>query len=286
MINLFGVFETFVGADRSADWIYGEADGTFPTVSDYLRSGTMGLLLCTSGSMEVEMDFKRYRFTPSDMLCLTNDQIVRIRHISPDFKARFVIIGDTLWKEIWREMERLAPFYTSVKEMPRITVNEAQQRTLFHYLEIVKEKFENRSTPYNDTIGKKIFSALIYEIRQIYAQAQIQPPVADKKEKVLQQFVLLVTAHFRKERRIAFYASRFKVTPKYLSSVVRENSGLTAGEWIDNYVVAEISLLLRTTAMSIKEIADELNFPDQSFLGKYFKRHTGLTPKEYRKQKI
>ena len=286
MVNLFTTIKECVPAEQSAHWIYMDIDGTFPLIPQYIRSCTTGLLLCTSGSLDLDIDFKQYHFSPSNMLCLINDHVLRIKSISHDFKACCIIVDGVLWKEIWREMERLAPFYTSAKEMPLMEIDSPQEKMLSRYLEIIREKYNGNPMPYDTTIEKKIFSALLYEVRNIYAQAQTHPSGTDRKEKILQQFILLVTAHFKQERRIEFYASHFKVTPKYLSLIVRRKSGMTASEWIDNYVITEIGILLRTTNMSIKEIADELNFPDQSFFGKYFKRHSGVTPKEYRKQKM
>jgi AraC-like DNA-binding protein len=57
----------------------------------------------------------------------------------------------------------------------------------------------------------------------------------------------------------------------------------TPNEWIDNYVILEVRVLLRNTTMSIKEIAQQLNFPNQSFLGKFFKERVGMSPSDYRK---
>ena len=71
---------------------------------------------------------------------------------------------------------------------------------------------------------------------------------------------------------------------KHLSTVVKEISGKTAGEWIDSLVVLEAKALLKSSELSIQEIADELHFANQSFFGKYFKHHTGMSPKEYRRQ--
>lgn len=81
---------------------------------------------------------------------------------------------------------------------------------------------------------------------------------------------------------VAFYASKLSLTPKYLSKVIRQNSGKTAGEWIEEYVILEAKALLKSTNKTIQQITDELNFSTQSFFGKYFKRRVGLSPKEYR----
>ena len=90
--------------------------------------------------------------------------------------------------------------------------------------------------------------------------------------------------NFRSERRVSWYAQQLCITPKYLSETVKAVSKRRPNDWIDNYVTMEIRVMLRNSTMSIKEIAQELNFANQSFLGKYFKEHVGMSPKEYRKQ--
>ena len=95
--------------------------------------------------------------------------------------------------------------------------------------------------------------------------------------------ILAVSEAFREERQVASSAHKRCITPKQLSSVVKEISGRTAGDWIENYVVMEAKVLLKTTDMTIQEIAAYLNFANQSFFGKYFKHQTGVSPSVYRK---
>ena len=83
---------------------------------------------------------------------------------------------------------------------------------------------------------------------------------------------------------LPIYAGKLCVTPKYLSLLVKNVSNRTAGEWIDNYVVLEAKALLSSSTLSIQEISDRLNFTNQSFFGKYFKQHVGISPTEYRKK--
>lgn len=85
-----------------------------------------------------------------------------------------------------------------------------------------------------------------------------------------------------KERRVAFYASKLCITPKYLTAVVKKASGRTPSEWIDETTIGEIEYMLCHTQSSIKEIAFELKFPNLSFFGKYFKAHKGVSPKHFR----
>ena len=94
----------------------------------------------------------------------------------------------------------------------------------------------------------------------------------------------LLASNYMIEREVAWYAQTLSLTPKYLSEVVKTVSGRTVGQWISIMVVMEIKSLLRNTDMSVKQIAQQLNFTTQSFMGRYFKNLTGLSPLDYRKR--
>ena len=106
-----------------------------------------------------------------------------------------------------------------------------------------------------------------------------------QKNSIVERFIELVRQHYREERQIGFYADKLCITPKYLSKLVKENTGRSAGEWIENHVILDARAMLQSSDMTIQQIATSLNFPNQSFFGKYFKRATGLSPKQYRNQK-
>ena len=101
-------------------------------------------------------------------------------------------------------------------------------------------------------------------------------------EAIFTQFLQLVELNFRHERRVSWYAKQLCISPKYLSEIIKQVSRRTPNDWIDNFVTLEIRVLLRNSTKSIKEIAQELNFPNQSFFGKFFKEHVGLSPSQYR----
>ena len=105
-----------------------------------------------------------------------------------------------------------------------------------------------------------------------------------RADAIFAQFIRLLQENFRTERRVSWYADQLTITPKYLSEVVKQVSKRTTNEWIDSYVVLEIRVMLRNSTKSIKQICNELNFPNQSFLGKYFKEHVGMSPSEFRKK--
>jgi YesN/AraC family two-component response regulator len=117
----------------------------------------------------------------------------------------------------------------------------------------------------------------------IYRVEQQDQKVQTRADAFFAKFIRVLEQNFRHERRVSWYAEQLNITPKYLSEVVKKTSKRTPTEWIDNYVILEARVLLKNSTKSIKEIADELHFANQSFLGKYFKEHTGMSPSEFRK---
>jgi YesN/AraC family two-component response regulator len=104
-----------------------------------------------------------------------------------------------------------------------------------------------------------------------------------RADAVFTKFIKLVEENCKHERRVSWYAKQICITPKYLSELVKNVSKRTPNEWIDNYVALELRLILKNSTKSIKEITKEMNFPNQSFLGKYFKEHVGISPSKYRR---
>jgi len=100
------------------------------------------------------------------------------------------------------------------------------------------------------------------------------------------RFHELISEHIREERSVRFYAAKLFVTPKYLTEIVKEVTGKTAGELIDEMVMKEAKLLLADPSISVMEVAGILHFSDQFFFRKFFKRHLGQTPSEYRRAPV
>lgn len=107
-----------------------------------------------------------------------------------------------------------------------------------------------------------------------------------RQESLVIRFSNLARKHFREQRTVKVYADQLNVSAKYLTEVVKEYSGKNASEIINDLVILEAKFLLSRTQLSIGEIAGKLNFSDQSFFGKYFKRQTGVSPKSFRESAL
>ena len=130
-----------------------------------------------------------------------------------------------------------------------------------------------------------LLAAFLYEFSDVldrFADFRQQPYSAGSN--VFRNFLSLLSSSYPKSRSVSYYADKLCLTPKYLSTVCKEVSGETASELINRYVVKDIDFLLKQRGRSVKEICNELEFPNLSFFGRYVKKHLGLSPKQYREK--
>jgi len=107
---------------------------------------------------------------------------------------------------------------------------------------------------------------------------------SDRANGLFSDFMHLVADTYMSQRKVAYYASKLSVSSKYLGQIVVQKTGLMPKTIIDHYVVLQLEFLLRTSSMTVKEIAWNYHFADASFFCRYFKSHTGLTPHDYRRK--
>jgi AraC-like DNA-binding protein len=99
-----------------------------------------------------------------------------------------------------------------------------------------------------------------------------------------QRFLDLLHSVDVKHRTVEWYANELCISPKYLSALCKKQLGKTANEWITEHVLEDIRFYLKQTDYSIKQICDQLGFPNTSFFGKYVKEHFGMTPMQVKKK--
>lgn len=178
-----------------------------------------------------------------------------------------------------------------LRDHPCITLTDAQYERLDWLLEAFYKKMEEGSPGdgcaqvrfLQNELVKSFGQLLFYELMTIYyAHKSMKPVARSQKDIIFQRFLLTLFRCYRRERDVAFYAHEQNLTARYFSSIIKEKSGRSPLQWIVRMVISEAKQLLESTDDSIKEIAIKLNFPTQSFFGKYFKQYVGVSPKEYR----
>lgn len=251
----------------------------------HFRSDFLNVLLILKGEVTVLLNLEKFTAKKDSLIIVSPYTIKKVENASKDNLVSGVNFTLDFLTAIG--MPKIAvelPDYFSSQFSPLWELKKKDAATL----QLLMKQLNERISSLNDQVyGKEllyhtfyIFLYEVYDMSKKYA-APINHHIS-RKENLAKNFQQLLQKQFRKNRNVQTYAEQLNITPKYLTETVKEITGKTAGELIDSYVMLEAKLLLDDPLLSIAQIADELNFSDQSFFGKFFKRHMGISPKEYR----
>lgn len=247
-----------------------------------MRIGAAVFGLCTKGSIRIGLNMEEFIVQEKQLMLSLPDQIIQYIKGSEDVEGFFLVLSNEFMSQIIAHIPNTLPAFFYIKEHPVTTLNAEEIDLINEYHHTLCKKIQVINHPYRKEIIQSMLLAIFFEI---YGMLKNHTPIEVKKsrkEVLFSQFIRLLTLHHRKERSVGFYADQLCITSKYLSLLVKDVSNQTAGEWIDKYVILEAKTLLSSTTLSIQEVADQLNFSNQSFFGKYFKHHVGMSPRQYR----
>lgn len=254
-----------------------------PTVNAPIRLGPYVFAITLAGTCAVTVNSRKHTFKAGDIAALFPAQIIENLCPSKDFSALFITISADFVRECLPSQETVLPLMLHVLHSPVISVSKEETRRLQEYHALLWSRIRLNDHPYRRSIVRNISTAIFHDIAGMF---RLRGPRSDKNlnrsEEIFSDFLKLVTQHCQRERNVAFYAKSLCLTAKYLSSTVKLVSGRTALDWITEYTISEAKTLLTSTNKSIQDIALLLNFPNQSFFGKYFKHNTGIAPGQFR----
>jgi AraC family transcriptional activator of pobA len=255
------------------------------SLSEYpYRSDGYIIGICTRGSAQVEVNLQIYEAKPGAMLLATPFHVLRIYNSSDDFLCRFIVFSKAFLTENSINSHFLESFsYFKSASIPVIYLTDLDAKMILDIYLLIQQKLEREEHPYRIEISRSILTTLLYEIQSFYEkQHSIIKSKQTRKQELNVLFQELVFHHYKEHRNVQYYADALFVSPKHLTETIKEVTGRTAGEWIDDAVILEAKVLLRNHEISIARVAENIHFPDQSSFGKYFKKHTGIPPSDYR----
>ena len=244
------------------------------------------LLLVKRGKCTIELDLKKYILTDQTCVVALPNQIARISQISKDIKFISVACSLAMVENLMSFVNEAISFFIKAKQQPVLKLDSFEYGNILQSFNFLIAKIKSsRQNPYNFQIVQNAMLTLAYECIGVLTKTDNIEQPSSKKEVLFNSFINLVSKNHKQEHSVSYYATKLFITPKYLTRVIEEISHKPAKRWIDDYIVLEAKMMLRSTPKTIQEISDELNFPDMSFFGKFFKRMTGMSPKTYRQNK-
>ena len=247
-----------------------------------VQAGMSMVLFCLQGELHVRISLKEYTLRP-DMFCvIITGMIFEVLSISNDFRG-FMIATRTNFMPVTEKTTQVMSFYKCLQSRHCFVLEEKEVMAFVGVYHSIKATLQELDHPYRIPMLQSYVQILYYRMLPIVLKEEESRSKYShtRQEGIFQRFIGEVEKHYRKERGVKFYADLLCISPKYLSTVIYKISQQLAGEWIDAYVILEAKTLLKSGRLTIQQISEQLNFSNQSFFGKFFKRCAGMSPKEY-----
>ena len=242
------------------------------------------IFFCHSGEARIEIDLLEYDIMPNTQIIFLPNSIINYSYASPDLSISYITFSNAFFQEA---TVRLDPsFFHFLKENPVVTLPVARTRTINGLIIALEDLYKDKENCFRLQILRNYIQSFLLDIydktHRIFEQNR--PEGISRQEELFKRFIQLIHKHCLNQREVSFYAQKMFITPRYLSAIAQTVAGETAKNIIDKHVILEIKVLLESTDLSIQEIANRLQFPDQSFFGRYFKKHIGISPQYYRRK--
>lgn len=234
--------------------------------------------------MRAQVNLQDFELRTNDVLVVQNGTIGEYRGMSDD--ARIAVIAFTPeYFQTALQIEATMSLQRRLYASPLWHLPFEAMEELMVIYRLMKAKIAETDNPFRKGALLGYTQVLIYNCYKYLLAADSGNEKTEVKsgrqQELYTQFMDEVRKSYIKERSISYYADVLCVTPKYLSQVVRRVSGRFAGDWITDFVILEAKALLKSRKYTVQQIADMLNFANQSFFGKYFREKVGCSPKAY-----
>lgn len=247
------------------------------------------IIICRRGEATLRINFKDWNLYEGAVITVFPNDIVSLlpntSNSSCPFSADMLKYSASLLREASLQMEQTV--YSSLRhdrcrqDSPVVTniIN-----CMFHLLRVYFDQSECRCISQLVLCQLKAFFIGFHDYMQRNPQHSADEAISHRVRELFNMFMSLMERNHKTCRDVAYYAKLMNITPKYLTNIVRQVTGHTPKNIIDQYVILQIKMALHSSHLSIKEIAWTYSFSDVSFFCRYFKKHTGLTPQQIRKQ--
>lgn len=262
-------------------WMLRHISGSMLTsLTDPVKFSATTSIFVRRGKFRAEINLIELELEGPCIVNIGADQILCTYDVSDDFDAAFIVMSK-------RFKDSLTMFFTDPKIYNKLSVHQVIRveedaipdfdKLFDNYQSIIDDK----SSPYQTQALLFTTLAFIYD-KGLKCYDRYSEHIPSNTGRLSERFLRLAQEHFREERFVEYYADALEVTTKHLSRTVKNQTGFTAVEWLERFIILEAQVLLKSSNLHVQQIADQLHFPSQSVFGKFFKKATGYSPREFR----
>lgn len=255
-----------------------------------LRIQMNAVVICTAGKAQMRLGGSPCVISTGQiMVCPPNVSLTDFM-LSPDFEVKAVFVTNRMLQSLLQERMSIWTTSVFVKKINVVNIDEEDMLLLTRFYDMIymflhSEKERKSSDEVLQTLIRASFICLC-DLFVTLSDPHTEPAPDNQKpsDSLFRQFLDLLASTPVRHQTVEWYASELCITPKYLSTVCKANSGKTANEWIREHVLEDIRFHLKQTDLTIKQVSMKLGFPNTSFFGKYVKEHFGMTPLQFRQR--
>lgn len=242
-------------------------------------------LFCHEGTMRFVMNHQPYVISQGEFLFWFAQSHLTDFEIDEPFKATVLFVENSfLMNNVPDQRWSINAFLYTRKHPVKHLRNDAPRQRILNNFNRLYSVFQEDKHEFYEEMLKLQMRIFILEMWHVFSEEYNRHQSTLLAGTTYDQFIQLLSEHCLQQREVQFYASKLAITPKHLSHICKTTSGLTASEWIVNYVRERLELMLESPEWSVSQIADEMEFSSRSFFTRYVKKVLGVTPSEYRKR--
>lgn len=256
----------------------------FQPNKELYRLNNGSFIICIKGKITISINMVKYVVNESSLITIFPHSIVQYHEVSEDFEGYVIFFTTEFASNIEFKRSNIS-FITELHKNPLLSVEEKDLSLFIDYCHFLKKVENNELSSQYSEIRQSLLNSFLYTIGAAYRSRSPQEVVQEKPTRgkiIFHNFLNVLSEYYQSERSVTFYADKLCITPKYLSSVCKETCGKLAMDIIAHAVILDAKSKLHDFSLTVQEISDMLNFPNASFFGRYFKRHTGYSPMQYR----
>ena len=241
-------------------------------------------MLVDKGWMTIHYNGRDLTLRPNDLYTYSPGLPVDVIATSDDFHGDCLMADEHVTIEAPSLHDLLHLAYLPIVQLhePKQTLaSDAAQHLIAKMREIIG--YLHSDHIYKGEVLRMLYSIFLLDLQNAQQRAIVHRQTPQRVEEIFIGFIRLLPRHFARHHDIPFYADQLNISTVYLSRVVRQVTGRTVVDYINQMLLMEASFLLQTSRLSITQIADRLHFADTPSFSKFFLRLKGMSPKEYRK---
>jgi AraC family transcriptional activator of pobA len=276
--------KAFELTSAKSDYFYVDAGKDLMYTDEPFRTETYAILLLKEGCINLETDLNRHIVEAPAIITIGPTITRSFQRCLDKPNVEFLFFTESFLLETRSNIFYLAQYrFFEDNNLHVLKMEQNERSKVDSIFNLIEDTFNTGHS--NEPLMMRSYTyLLIHEIDALHRTKNEIVTPGENNNSIFIKFKNLLSKEFWRHRSVGFYANNLNVNPKYLSEVVKRESGQTAGEWIDRAVVLEAKVLLQKKDISIAQVSDQLNFSDQSVFGKFFKNREGISPAEYRKK--